>query len=420
MKNEMKQTEIGEIPVEWEVVKAGEVFINVSDKNHPEEELLSVTQDNGVVLRSEQERRVVMPDGTTAGYKLVKQGDFIISLRSFQGGLEYSDYQGLVSPAYTVLRKTAEIHDAFLKFLFKTQSFIDRLSSSVVGIRDGKQINFRDFKHVYIQLPPLPEQRKIAEILSTLDEKMAVMDEQLAQTQELKKGLMQRLLTKGIGHTQFKDSPLGEIPASWDVRVLEEVCDEVFLGLTSKVHYVESGGFPLIRTSDISNGKLSFENAKFISEEQHKKLTKKRLTKRGDVLVSKSGSLGTCVLVDTDAEFSTYESIITIQTKKNILHTPLLFHLLKDSDTQKRMLGAKVGGIVGHLNLIAFRRLIISLPPLPEQRQIAEILTTVDEKIGVLQDKKAQYQTLKRGLMQQLLTGQRRVRVPALETAALV
>ncbi|RYE89927.1 MAG: restriction endonuclease subunit S [Cytophagaceae bacterium] len=86
---------------------------------------------------------------------------------------------------------------------------------------------------ISIPLPPIPEQRKIAEILSTLDEKMAVMDEQLAQTQELKKGLMQRLLTKGIGHTQFKDSPLGEIPASWDVNQLDSCLSLITYGFTN-------------------------------------------------------------------------------------------------------------------------------------------------------------------------------------------
>ncbi len=88
---------------DWEYLKAGELFKTVSRKNnHPDEELLAVTQDLGVLPRSLLERRVVMPNGSTKGYKLVVPGNFIISLRSFQGGLEYSKYRGLVSPAYTV------------------------------------------------------------------------------------------------------------------------------------------------------------------------------------------------------------------------------------------------------------------------------------------------------------------------------
>ena len=418
MKNGMKQTEIGEIPVEWEVVKAGEVFINVSDKNHPEEELLSVTQDNGVVLRSEQERRVVMPDGSTAGYKLVKKGDFIISLRSFQGGLEYSSYQGLVSPAYTVLRGTTKMDDAFLTFLFKEKNFIDRLSSSVVGIRDGKQINFRDFKHVYIQLPPLPEQRKIAEILSTLDEKMAVIDEQLAQTQELKKGLMQRLLTKGTGHTQFKESPLGEIPASWEVRLLDDVTKRGS-GHTPSKNFPEyyDGGIKWISLADsnkLDNGWIR-ETKTNISSLGIKN-SSATLHPKGTVLLSRDAGIGKSAVMYEDMAVS--QHFITWTCNGKINNWFLYYYLQLNKPLFERI---AAGSTIKTIGLPFFKKFSILVPTPFEQEKIAEILTTVDEKIGVLQAKKAQYHTLKKGLMQQLLTGQRRVRVAAsAETAVLV
>jgi len=190
---------------------------------------------------------------------------------------------------------------------------------------------------------------------------------------------------------------------------LSEICDEIFLGLTSKVDYVEKGGFPFIRATDINTSKLRFDNVRYISETQHKKLTSRRLTKKGDVLVSKSGTLGTCAIVDVDTEFSTYESIITIQPKPQLLSNKFLLQILRDVGVQKRMIGARVGGIVGHLNLMTFRKLLIPLPSFVEQNEISKSLSLIDEKLVLLSKKKTINQELKKGLMQVLLTGKIRV-----------
>src|SRR5690606_11710191 len=107
-------------------------------------------------------RRVVMPDGSTQGYKLVVPGNFIISLRSFQGGLEYSSYRGLVSPAYTVLEPIQSIDDEFYKQYYKSYDFIGHLAVAVIGIRDGKQISYEDFSFLKLPYPSLEEQQKIA------------------------------------------------------------------------------------------------------------------------------------------------------------------------------------------------------------------------------------------------------------------
>lgn len=109
---------------EWERKKAGEIFKPFSKRKNSGEELLSVTQDQGVIPRSMLDTRVVMPDGSTDSYKLVEPGDFIISLRSFQGGLEYSEYRGLVSPAYTVLKHQLPISDNFYKYFSNLRNLL--------------------------------------------------------------------------------------------------------------------------------------------------------------------------------------------------------------------------------------------------------------------------------------------------------
>ena len=179
----------------WKKVGAGEVFESFTKKGFENEELLSATQDRGIIPRSMLEGRVTMPDGSTSGYKLVEPGDFIISLRSFQGGLEYSYYRGIVSPAYIVLKPKLKINDEFYKQYFKSYEFIGRLATAVIGIRDGKQISYDDFCIVKIPCPLIEEQTAIAQVLQTADKEIELLKAKLQQQKLQKKGLMQVLLT---------------------------------------------------------------------------------------------------------------------------------------------------------------------------------------------------------------------------------
>ena len=180
----------------WKWLRAAELFKTISQKNNSEdEELLAVTQDLGVIPRSMLERRVVMPDGSTKGYKLVVSGNFIISLRSFQGGLEYSRYRGLVSPAYTVLTPIKKIVDEFYMQYYKSYDFIGHLAVAVIGIRDGKQISYEDFSFLKLPYPEIEEQQKIATVLSAADDEIATLEKKLACLRDEKKALMQQLLT---------------------------------------------------------------------------------------------------------------------------------------------------------------------------------------------------------------------------------
>ena len=180
---------------EWKRVKAGLLFGSSSIRSNKLEPLLSVTQDKGVVPRDMLETRVTMPDGDLSSFKLVDVGDFVISLRSFEGGLEYSKYRGIVSPAYTVLKKKTDISDVFYKVYFKSNDFIQRLAVAVIGIRDGKQISYSDFCYIKIPYPSLQEQNAIANVFVSCDSEILLAKQKLNRFQQQKKGLMQVLLT---------------------------------------------------------------------------------------------------------------------------------------------------------------------------------------------------------------------------------
>lgn len=180
---------------EWKKLGAGEVFKSVTLKGFENEELLSATQDRGIIPRSMLEGRVTMPEGSTTGYKLVEPGDFVISLRSFQGGLEYSYYRGIVSPAYIVLKPKIQIDEEFYKQYYKSSEFIGRLAIAVIGIRDGKQISYDDFCTVKIPYPSLEEQTAIAKVLQTADKELQLLKRKSCQLKEQKKWMTQMLMT---------------------------------------------------------------------------------------------------------------------------------------------------------------------------------------------------------------------------------
>ena len=183
----------------WQLLRFDSIFKDYCKKNCPDERLLSATQENGVIPRDMLNSKVMSPDGTLSGYKLIDIGDFVISLRSFQGGIEYSNYRGILSPAYTVLKSIMEINKDFYKYFFKSYRFIEKyLSISVIGIRDGKQISYSDLSSVKIPYPPIDEQQKIAKVLNNCDEEIRLLGKKLEMLKQQKKGLMQKLLTGEI------------------------------------------------------------------------------------------------------------------------------------------------------------------------------------------------------------------------------
>ena len=139
-------------PKKWNMVKANRIFQEVNIKNQPDKDLLAVTQDRGVLYKNECEQNYVSPSGDLSGLKLVRENDYIISLRSFQGGIEFSNIEGIVSPAYNIFclrtQFNQESYRMYYKYLFKTRAFIVLLNTLVAGIRDGKNISYSDFSQL--------------------------------------------------------------------------------------------------------------------------------------------------------------------------------------------------------------------------------------------------------------------------------
>lgn len=216
---------LGEIPGHWEMRKMKYIFDERSEKNHPNEPMLSATQSEGVILQSKYQGRVVVVNTGFEGLKLVKDGDFVIHLRSFQGGIEYAYDRGIISAAYTILNPKYPEFSAYYKRLFKSSSFIDLLKICVTGIREGQNINYSKLKQFFIPLPPLSEQRSIVSFLDAkcgkIDEWVTKKQKEVENLQELKQRVIADAVTRGLNpNVKMKATNipwLKEIPEHWEV-----------------------------------------------------------------------------------------------------------------------------------------------------------------------------------------------------------
>lgn len=217
---------IGEIPGHWEVEIIKHLFLERSEKGHPNEPILCSTQKYGVIPQNIYENRVVVVNKGLEGLKLVKVGDYVISLRSFQGGIEYAHYGGIISAAYTVLKPKQDNDSGYFRYLFKSQPFIELLKTCVTGIREGQNINYGLLKKNKLAIPPLAEQEKIVAFLdkqtNLIESCICLRERELQTLNELKQAKIASAVTRGLNpDVPMKDSGIpwiGMIPAHWELR----------------------------------------------------------------------------------------------------------------------------------------------------------------------------------------------------------
>ena len=277
----------------------------------------------------------------------------------------------------------------------------------------------KNIRNLQIFLPQLPEQQQIASILSNVDDTIQKTDKIIKQTQRLKKGMMQKLLTRGIGHTKFKKvkwyfGKEVEIPEEWELNILAEYTTKIGSGITprggSKVY--KQSGIPLIRSQNVQFDGITFKDIAYITQEIHDKMSRTKL-QDFDVLLNITGaSLGRCTfLPENFGEGNVSQHVCIIRTKNNLNHE-FLSRFLSSYYGQKVIFTMQNGATKEGLNFEQIKSFKIPLPPLSEQQQIASILSNVDTQIQKEKLHKSNLERLKKGLMQKLLTGQIRVKVP--------
>ena len=412
-----KMTEIGEIPEEWEVSEIGRYIENISKKNKDLniQHVVSVTKYNGIVDSLEYfDKQVFSKD--ISNYKIIKKDEFAYStIHLNEGAIGYLKHceNAVLSPMYTVFKVRNDlVNNYFLYNLLKSNKYINIYEMLGEGSVDRRSsIPFNKFKEIKVAMPPIEEQEKISSILSTVDEQIDNVDALIEKNKELKKGLMQTLFTKGIGHTKFKNTEIGEIPEEWDVKKIGDIC-EVKGGKRLPKGYQledEDNAFPYIRVADMYMGGIRQDDIKYVPKDIVDKIKNYKISK-DDLFISVAGTLGIVGQVPYELDGANLtenaDKLCNIQINKLYL-----MKVLQSNIVQSIIEAEQTKSAQPKLALTRIKEFLIPVPSDIEQVKIASILMEVDEKIGQYKNKKQKLEELKKGLMQQLLTGMIRVTV---------
>ncbi len=407
-----KKTEIGRIPKEWDVVrlKDAEEMKLIMGQSPPGKSYNR--KGEGIpFIQGKAEFGSIYPSPvlwTSQPTKIAEEGDILISVRAPVGEVNICPYRLCIGRGLAAIRIRKGSNMFYFYWFQKEKEHIEIIGKGSTF----KAITKEELSNLSIPFPPLPEQRKIAEILSTVDETIEKVDESIKRTERLKKGLMQHLLTKGIGHKEFKDTEIGRIPKEWEVVRLgdPEISEAIYYGITAKACSYKTG-LKMLRTTDIKNFVFDYHKLPYCKITDTRNQISQYKLFEGDIIVARAGTVGVSVLVDRDYEDVVFGSyLIKVKPKKEEIY-PKYIHYFFQSYMYWSHIKKAQGSTLKNINLPLLKSLILPLPPLSEQKKIAEILSTVDKRLELLKSKKEKLKRIKKGLMNDLLTGKRRVKV---------
>lgn len=362
------------------------------------DEVLTIKQGIGTVPRKESGIDIKYDPKSLSNYKQVQKDDFIIHLRSFQAGFEIANTKGIVSPAYTILRKKTTIAIPFYRAYFRTNSFINHnLNIVVEGIRDGRTIDITDLKNRPIPYPILPEQQKIANFLTSYDHMIDTQTKRVEAMKTRKKGLLQKIFSQEI---RFKDDHGQDFP-EWKSKKLGESTyierggsprpiSKYITGDSNGINWIKIGDAP------VEGNVITSVKEKIISEG----VPKSRKVFKGDLILSNSMSYGRPYLLAVDG--CIHDGWLLIRNDKNIFDIRFLMQELASQYVKAQYDRLSNQGVVSNLNKELVKSVFIKIPSLPEQRKIADFLTTVDTQIEVEEKRLETMKTIKKGLLQQM------------------
>lgn len=413
---------IGSIPNEWNVEKARNIFKLRNSKGNEIPILLSATQLNGMYPQHLLEGVVLVKQNTDLQtFRTVHKNDFIISLRSFQGGFEMSDYEGVCSPAYQVFYNTKEINHQYFKLLFKSQGFISMINSLVIGIREGKNIQYGSFAYSFLPFPSVEEQEKIANFVNEkcgeIDSLISLQEEMISELQAYKQSVITEAVTKGLDpNVPMKDSGvewIGMIPEGWNICKLKFLCSSIKDGSHFSPTTTEEG-FPYITAADVHGKGLDYANAKKISEKDYNDLVQSGCkAEKDDILLVKDGATtgrvgmkienNPCVLLSSVA-------MLRVNTKS---YPTYLMYMVSSDLLQQQISIAMAGSAMPRITLTKLNTFIALEVPLSEQQAIASYLdektSQIDSLIALKQEKITELKDYKKSIIYEYVTGKKKV-----------
>lgn len=368
---------------EWEEKRIDSIFDEKKEKNHPSEEVLTIIQGTGTVPRKESGRNIIFDEKSLSNYKFVQKDDFIIHLRSFEGGLEIANSNGIVSPAYIIMHPKLSIASKFYYSYFRSYKFINHvLPVSVEGVRDGRQIKYPILKEEKIPFTSFGEQQKIADFLSNVDSIITAETKILNTLQKRKKALMQKLFTRQL---RFKSDNGKDFPA-WEEKKLGEcveILDSQRKPIESKERANRKGEYPYYGASGIIDyiDDYLFEGESILLGED------------GANIINRNSRLA---FIATGKYWVNNHAHIMKANADNLNH--FICEYLESLDYSKIC----AGSAQPKLTQDVIRNLTIKAPCKEEQQKIADCLSSLDSLIQTQQKVVTTWQQRKKALLQQM------------------
>lgn len=382
-------------------VAGGFIFDPITNRNHHADlPILAITQEYGAIPRDEIDYKVSVTKKSLKAYKIVEKGDFIISLRSFQGGIEYSMYDGICSPAYIILRKKTDIIDRYYKYYFKSHRFIQDLNKDLEGIRDGKMISYSQFSSILLPKPDEEEQQKIADCLSSIDDLISVEEKKLSLLNDYKKGWMQKLFpAKGKTVPEWR-FPEFQDNKEWETAKLINIADyrrgsfPQPYGLAK--WYDEFNGMPFIQVFDVDDNM----RLKATTKNKISKLASKQsvFIGKGTLIVTLQGSIGRVAITQYDAYID--RTLLLFEKFYMDIDKVFFAYIIQRLFEIKKQ--SAPGGMIKTITKQALSEFIVKLPERPEQEKIAKFLSGIDDLISTQTDRIEALKQHKKALMQGL------------------
>lgn len=421
-------TELGVLPTEWKVSKLYDEIENVLDFRGRTPKKLGMDWGNGnIAALSANNVRMGYIDFNAECYLAseelyekwmtkgdLKKGDVLMTMEAPLGKVAQvpDNNKYILSQRVIAFKSKATLLNVYLKYYLMSDLFQSMLEKNATGTT-AKGINQKNLSKLEIIVPTLNEQQKIAEILSAADEQIEKTEQLIEKNKELKKALMQQLFTTGIGHSEFKDTIMGEIPESWKLANLEDISKFITKGSTPTTYGFEwqDQGIFFFKSDVVKNGKFVYGDFKYIDENAHQHMLRSQI-QAGDILMTITGNIGRVALVPEGIKRANInQHVARISVENPEVNPFFVFYWLSQSKFIEYYNSIKTGLAYPQISLKQVRETIVPVPSMEEQKKIAEILTSVDEQIDTYEKEKEKQIELKKALMQQLLTGKLRVAV---------
>lgn len=421
---------LGSYPAHWLLRRTKVLFKERVEKGFPHESLLAATQSKGVVKKEDYENRTVTAQKDLHLLKLVEKGDFVISLRSFQGGIELAHCRGIISPAYTVLRPRTSAPAGYFAHFFKSSQFIASLGLFVTGIREGQNIDYGRLSRAELPAPPPDEQAAIVRFLDhanrKIDSFIRTKRKLIALLNEQKQAIIHRAVTRGLDPAvPLKPSGiewLGDVPTHWQVRRLGRLA-RIFNGTTPSrgiPRYWRNGTVPWLASGKV-NEFLVTSPTELITE-QAKRECSLAVVPKGSVVIGLVGQGKTrakATLIGIDACIN--QNLAAIVPSRE-LHAQYLRCFLTAFYPVHREFGR--GGNQEALNCEIVANLRIFLPPMDEQAMIVgwidSELNSINAAVNHAEREIALMQEYRTRLTADIVTGKLDVRAAAMSLPEIV